>query len=140
MEKKIMAGILFLVIGTLLGVSSIASAHGWFGIGTQPTQEDLAAMQEQRQAMENAIANNDFAAWKSLMEDQIAKMQSQLTEENFQSIVIQHQKMEEFRSVMKDAKESGDYSKVKDFAEENEINFGRMHNPGGNMGKSFGFR
>lgn len=120
MEQKYILGIIITLIVSILGIS-IASAFG-FGKGfsfikSNLTEEEKAEIQKQNQEIRNAIENGDFATWKYLMEERIAKMQSQLTEENFNTLREHHQKMMEFRKAMQEARESGDFSKVKELQE-----------------------
>jgi len=119
MEQKYILGIVALSMVAILGVGMV-SAFG-FGngfINHDMTEEERTAMQEQHEAMQTAISEGDYTTWKSLMEEKIAKMQSQITEENFNAIKEQHQKMSEFRTAMQEARESGDFSKVQELQEE----------------------
>src|SRR3989339_211059 len=87
MTNKLILGSVALAIIALLGVSLI-SANG-FGMGFMNqnlTDEEKADMKVNRDAIRTAIEEGDFATWKALMEEQIAKMQDSLTEENFQEI------------------------------------------------------
>ncbi|MBU0959287.1 MAG: hypothetical protein KKB31_05070, partial [Nanoarchaeota archaeon] len=97
------------------------------------TEEERTAMQEQQEAMQIAISYGDYATWKSLMEEKIAKMQSQITEENFNTIREQHQEMSEFRTAMQEARESGDFSKVEELQE--EYGFGKGMKAGFKLGR-----
>lgn len=133
MEQKYILGIVVLTIVAVL-VISMVSAFG-FGKGfrfmkSELTDEEKTRLQEQRDAMQKAIENKDYATWKSLMEEEIEKMKEQLTEENFNKIVEQHQQMTELRSAMKEAKESGNYTKIQELQEKFGIEgkgFGRGH-------------
>jgi len=133
MEQKYVLGIVALAIVAVLGIGMV-SAFG-FGKGfrffkSDLTDEEKAQLQEQKDTMQKAIENNDYTIWKSLMEQEIAKMQAQLTEENFNKIVEQHQQMTKLRSAMQEAKESGNYTKVQELQEEfgiKEKGFGRGH-------------
>ncbi|MBS3079817.1 hypothetical protein J4218_06860 [Candidatus Pacearchaeota archaeon] len=98
MEQKYVLGIV-LLITAVIGVSMV-SAFG-FGNGLMKqdiTDEDRTLMQEKHEQMKSAIENKDYATWKTLMEEQIAKMQSQITEDNFNKIVENHVKMQDFRN------------------------------------------
>ena len=119
MERKTILGVFALAIVAVLGVSMVA-AHGLggFGFAQNLTDEQKAEMQEQHQAMQDAISNGDFDSWKSLQEERIAKMQEQLTEENFNKIVERQGQMEEFRNAMQESRESGDYSEIEKLQEE----------------------
>lgn len=117
MGRKTIFGIFALAMVAVLGVSMVA-AHG-FGFAGDLTDEQKAEMQTQHQAIKDAISNADFDSWKSLQEERIAKMQGQLTEENFNKVVEKHNQMEELRNAMQEARESGDFSEVKALQEEN---------------------
>lgn len=128
MKRKNILGILAIAMVAVLGFSMVtAQGFGGFGFAKSLTDEEKAEMQEQHEAMQKAISQGDYAAWKSLMEERIAKMQSQVTEENFNVVREQHQKMSEFRTAMQEARESGDFSKVKE-----------LHKEYGFEGKAFG--
>jgi uncharacterized membrane protein (DUF106 family) len=119
MEQKYVLGIVALAMVALLGIGVVSS----FGFGNgfmnqDMTDEEKAEMQEQQEAMQTAISEGDYSAWKSLMEERIAKMQEQITEENFNTLKEQHQKMSEFRTAMQEAREFGDFSKVEELQEE----------------------
>lgn len=121
MEQKYISGIIALTIVVVLGVSMISAMGFGKGLGfasSELTDEEKTQMQEQRQAMETAIENKDYTTWKSLMEQEIAKMQSQITEENFNKVVENHARMSELRIAMKEARESGDFSKIQELKEE----------------------
>jgi len=119
MEQKYVLGIVALSIVAILGVGMV-SAFGFSNgfMNQNMTEEERTAMQEQHEAMQTAISDGDYTTWKSLMEEKIAKMQSQITEENFNAIKEQHQKMSKFRTAMQEARESGDFSKVQELQEE----------------------
>lgn len=133
MEQKYILSIVALGIIAILGVSMVSA----FGFGnkfmnSELTDEEKTALEEQRQAMQNAIENNDFAAWKALREERIAEMQQSLTQENFNKQVERHTQMSEFRAAMEEARESGDFSKVEELKEEYGIEgkgFGKRNCP-----------
>jgi len=134
MKQKYVLGIVALSLVAILGVGMV-SAFG-FGNGFMNhdmTEEERTAMQEQQEAMQIAISYGDYATWKSLMEEKIAKMQSQITEENFNTIREQHQEMSEFRTAMQEARESGDFSKVEELQE--EYGFGKGMKAGFKLGR-----
>jgi hypothetical protein len=104
-----------LAVLVILGVGTV-SAFG-FGkgfINKNLNNEEKAQIQEERKQMENAIADNDYTAWKALMEQRITKMQSELTNENFKNVVEEHKKIKSAREAIKLVKESGNYSKVEE--------------------------
>lgn len=101
MEQKQFFGIAAVFLIAVLGVGAV-SAFG-FGDGFMKMElgdEDREEMQAQMDAIQTAIENRDYDAWKSLMEERIAKMQEQLTGENFEQIVEHHQQMSEMREAM----------------------------------------
>ena len=92
--KKIALGIFALSVIALLGVG-ITTAFP-FGVGKSDMKQNLteaeqAEVQVFHDALETAIENEDFDTWKSLME-------SQLTEENFNNIITNHNEMQEIRN------------------------------------------
>lgn len=48
---------------------------------------------EMQKAMQTAIEYNDYDAWKEVMQERVAFMQSQITEDNFNSMVESHNEM-----------------------------------------------
>lgn len=119
MKQKYILGIVALAMIAVLGVSMVA-AHGFgeFGFAKYLSDEERAEMQEQQEAIQTAISEGDYATWKSLMEERISKIQSQITEENFNIIREQSQKMSEFKTAMQEARESGNFSKVQELQKE----------------------
>jgi len=136
MVNKYTIGIIALVVIAIF-TASMVSAFG-FGrgfMGTSLTEAQKTEFQAQRQAMETAIQNKDYQAWKSLMQQKISEMQSQLTQENFNKIVDMHDKMTQVRDAMQEAKKTGDYSKVEELKTQLGIegkgfmgHFGNFHN------------
>ena len=90
--KKITAGVLVFSIIALLGVSLVAAFPFGFGKGMNQnlTEEEQAEAQAFNDALQQAIEDDDYDTWKELME-------SQLTEENFNSLVERHQQMQQER-------------------------------------------
>lgn len=94
------AGIMSLLVILALGVS----AFPFFG--AQPSADQKTFMD----SVQKAVANNDFATWKSLME-------SQLTGDNFNKMVANSQKMSQVKTLrdqIKQANQSGDAAKATD--------------------------
>lgn len=77
----------FILLG-LVAVAGIVSAFG-------PNFNS-----EDRDAIRQAIEDNDYESWKSLME-------SKITEENFNNLVERHQDMQQHREEMENAIEEG---------------------------------
>ena len=118
MNNKTILGSLAIAVIAVLAIGSI-TAFG-FGKGFMNpsiSEEEKSEMQEQMKAVQIAIENEDYATWKSLMEEQIAKMQAQLTEENFQALVEQHSAMSEVKDLkerLKTAIKNGDSETAED--------------------------
>lgn len=92
--KKITVGVLAFSIIAMLGIGLIAANPFGFGKGTisqELTEEEQTEMQEFHDSIQEAIEDNDYTAWKSLME-------SQLTQENFNALVERHATMQEQRA------------------------------------------
>ena len=117
MEQKYVLGIVVLAMVAILGVGMV-SAHGFGMWKSDLSDEEKVEMQGQMEAMQTAIADGDYEAWESLMEDRIAKMQESLTEENFNKLTERHEQMSKFREAMQEARESGDFSKIQELKEE----------------------
>lgn len=119
---------MFVALGlsVLLGVGFVAAYPSFKVKGNaEVSDEEIAEMQEFHENIREAIENEDYASWKSLME-------SQLTEENFSKMVEHHNAMQEKRDLMqrlRDAVESGDTESVEEAREElSESGFqGRLH-------------
>lgn len=135
--KKITAGVLVFSIIALLGVSLVAAFPFGFGKGMNAdlTEEEQEEAQAFHDALQQAIEDEDFEEWKSLME-------SQLTEENFNFIVERHKNMEEnraenqqIRNQIQDAMQSGDYETAQQLREQMGKN-----TSGFKKGKNFGMR
>ena len=85
-------------------------------MGQELSEEEVAEMQAFRDSMQQTIEDNDFAAWKSLME-------SQLTQERFDKLVERHSEKAEMRDLheqMQEAWDNEDYETVKELREEFE--------------------
>lgn len=100
MEKKTL-GVIAFAMFTVLAFGAV-SAFG--GFGNNMSEED-------REAMDTVMESGDFEAWKSLM-------QSQLTEERFNEMRARNQERAEFRDLMQEARESGNYSKIQELKSE----------------------
>jgi len=110
MEKKYFFGVAAMAMIAVLGVSLVAAypiGRGGF-MGTSLTEEEKVELKENREEVREAIENNDYEVWKSLMEERIAKMQKSLTEENFAEIVEMHEYMNQLHEAMQEARETGD--------------------------------
>jgi hypothetical protein len=123
MENKYMIGIIAIAIVLVLAVGTVSAYNlGMFsGFGkNQMTDQERAQSQEQEKAVNTAIANNDYAGWKSLMEQEISQMQAQITQDNFNSLVAQHQERsaaQQDQEAVKTAIANNDYSSWKSLME-----------------------
>ena len=136
MKSKYTIVIIALVIVAVF-TASIVSAFGFGKIfmATGITEAQKTEFQAQRLAMETAIQNKDYGSWKSLMQQRISEMESQITQENFNKIVDMHNKMTQLRDAMQEAKETGDYTKVQELKTQLGIegkgfmgHYGNFHN------------
>jgi hypothetical protein len=119
MKNKYTLGVFALALVAVLSVGFVAaSPFGQGFMNKDLTDQERAEFQEQKQAMQTAIANEDYETWKSLMQERIVEMQSQLTEENFNTLVQKHESMSEFRDAMQEARESGDFSRMQEIKQE----------------------
>jgi len=88
--------------------------HIGYGLMDQDLSEaEIAEMQTFRDSMIQAIEDNDFSTWKSLME-------SQLTQEKFDKIVEKHSERSEINDLheqMQEAWDNDDYETVKELKE-----------------------
>ncbi len=102
----------------------VAAAHPFFGMQGTLSDAEKATLKQTHDAIQTAIENGDYATWKSLMEQQ-------LTEDNFNKIVDANKNRAELKSAMEEAKNSGDYSKVKELMQKYGINghFGMHEKP-----------
>lgn len=106
MKQKSVYGGVALAAMALLLVGGVSAFGGFdrFSIGAPLTEEEKDNMEAFRDQVRTAIENEDYAAWYDLME-------SRLTQEDFEMIVEQHDKMQEIREIseqMRQAKEDGD--------------------------------
>lgn len=109
-------GIFAVLTFAIVAVGSVTAfglGHG-FMIGNSDSEETQAFHEE----VQTAIENNDFEAWKSLME-------SQLTEEHFNQMVEMHAQMEErmqLREQLREAMQNGDMETANQLREQLQEN------------------
>ncbi|MEN9626732.1 MAG: hypothetical protein RL557_1060 [archaeon] len=121
MESKYMLGMIALAMVALFGVSMISAMEGKGLMKSGLTDEQKANIKEKREAIRNALESNDYAAWKSLAEERMAKKNLEnfdLSEDHFNQAVERYGKMSQLREAVKEAHESGDYSEVKELQKE----------------------
>lgn len=97
MKNKYVLGLVAFGIIALLGISMVAAnGFAW-------SQEDKEVMQANREAVQTAVENNDYAAWESLMQERVQKMQDNINEGTFEAMKTRHAQMSEFRAAMQEA-------------------------------------
>ena len=114
MKQKQIFDIVALAMVAVLGVSMV-SGFGFKGLGNYEMAEE--EIKVQREAVKDAIENEDYEAWQTLMNEKISKMQDKITQENFEKIVEKHNEMSEIRELkeeLREARENGDIEKVEE--------------------------
>jgi len=101
MEKKKTIGVLALSLFAVFAIAGLVAAQG-FGVGNF---QNVNAVD--RIAVEQAVENGDYEAWTSLHEGMNGKMAELINEDNFHLLTEMHE-----------AREAGDFDKVKEIKEE----------------------
>jgi len=121
--KNAYKGAIAFGIVALLAVSFVA-ANG-LGIGHQfgtLSDENKETMKANMDAIKTAIKNNDYDAWAAAMnkqiEAQIAIMQAQITETNFNELVANYNEKSDVQAKIKSAKEAGDTETLQQLQEQ----------------------
>ena len=114
MDKKQKIAITVLLIFSVIAVGFVSAFPMGFGgfFNKDLTAEELKTLVEENQQMTQAIENGDYDTWKALMEERIDRMKSELTEENFNQIVENHNQMKERMEIeqqIREAIQNGDY-------------------------------
>jgi hypothetical protein len=113
METKYVLGIAMFSMMLLSQVGSV-SAFGfgnWFNHG---------ANSDEQESLQTAIENEDYSSWKSVMEGIIERIQSLITEDNFNELVNQSNEaedMKEEQESLQTAIENEDYDSWKSLME-----------------------
>ncbi len=106
------------VVGIAVSSYAAAGFKGWGGgRGVNFDSEKIAAMKKNSEALNQALENNDYAAWKELIGDRPGA--EKITEENFPKLVEAYNLMQ-----------AGKYEEARQIKEELGIGFG----PGAKMG------
>jgi hypothetical protein len=117
MKNKYTLGIAVFSVLLLLQVSSV-SAFGfgnWFNQGA-----DQETIREEQESLKTAIENEDYSAWKSVMENIVERIQSFITQDNFDKLVNQSNEAEEIKEeqeALQTAIENEDYDSWKSLME-----------------------
>ena len=101
MQRRNIIAITAFMIVALLGIGIVSANRfggnfmelGFMNHGDL-TDEEIEEMQTQTDAINKAITDNDYDAWKTLMEEKIAQLEAQLTEENFNILVEKYNERE----------------------------------------------
>jgi hypothetical protein len=93
MKQKYTIGILAIAMVALLGAGMVSAFGSGTGLFNILNKQNMTQVHEQQQALQTAINNNDYNSWKSLMEQQISKMQALVTQDNFNTLVEQNTKV-----------------------------------------------
>ncbi len=110
--NKTTLSILAVSMFALLAVGTVAAfGFGKGGLNADLSEEELAQMQEQKQAMQTAVENQDYATWQNLMLERVEQMRAQITPENFNNIVEQNENQQAFHEAVQELKDSGDFSR-----------------------------
>lgn len=132
MTCRALLGIASLVVIAILGISfAVAFPFGRDHAMRGVSEKEKTEMQEFGKAVQQAIEDKNYEAWKSLMGQEIAKMQAQVTEENFNKIIGQHQQkgaVQGEQNAIQAAIEAGDFSSWKTLMEAQitETNFNKL--------------
>ena len=141
MNNKTLALFVALGVVAMLGVSLVAAFSGSFGkakgsFGETLSEEEIAEKQAFHESLMEAVENNDYASWKTLME-------SQLTEEKFNEMREMHLGMQEKLELMQQfrrAIEDGDTETVEQLKEElSDLGFNRGFHSKFNKGWNHNF-
>ena len=117
MKRKNLLGMFAFAVVAMLGLS-VVSAYG-FGVGrVDLTEDEIAEMDANREAMQNAVETGDYAAWEGLMMERLADMEDSINEEAFAEIQARHEERERLNKAVKEAQETGDWSEVEALREE----------------------
>ena len=116
-----------ILIAGVLGISLAAAGFG-NGFMNNLSDEEKQEMIDNQNAICQAIQNDDYETWESLMLERVAQLEDRITPETFQELQDNYQSHEDFRQAMRDAKESGDWQAMQDLHEEYgmEGNYGRL--------------
>ncbi len=117
MENKKMFGLFALATIAMLSIASFANAFPG-GEFSNLSEDEKLELKENKEAIKDSIKNGDYDAWKTLMEERIAKMQAQITEDRFNEIVTRHEEMSVLREALQEARESGDFTVVEELRAE----------------------
>jgi len=107
-NKRIIALAAFaLTLVLTAGFSSAYAYSGGYGFkGKSFSPEKYQDMTEKRETMNEIYKNNDYNAWKQIMEEKVGEMGKQISEENFSQMAKIHSLMQQ-----------GEYEKARELKE-----------------------
>jgi len=113
MDKKQKITIASLLVFSALGAGFVSAfPMGFRVLNKELTSDELKTLTEERQQITQAIENNDYNTWETLMEQRIEKMKSELTQDNFKQVVDRYNQMKErsqLKQQIKQAIQNKDY-------------------------------
>jgi hypothetical protein len=134
--NKYVYGSLVIAMVAVLGMGAVfATGPNGFGNGfmkSDLTDEEKLVMQEQKETYQTAVESEDYATWEALMLEKVGFMEDQITQENFDEIVVRHAERAEFRMAVDELKASDDFSReamqeLKTQYGIEDKGFGKMH-------------
>ncbi len=139
MKRKTTYGIVALATLVVLVVGGVSAFGLGFGNGQGLTDDKKVEMQAFHEEVQTAIQNEDYNAWRTLME-------SQLTQENFEALAenhVQMQEAQEIREQMREARYDGDTETFEELRtqlqEMNSFGMGNHKMMGSGPGKGFAY-
>jgi hypothetical protein len=102
MKKKLIIGVFALAMIAILGFGAVSA----YGFGRMSSEE--------KESMKTAIQDGDFETWKTLKQERMSRMFSEIDEEKFNELRARHQERAEFRNAMMEARDSGDWERVQE--------------------------
>jgi hypothetical protein len=114
--KRTMLALMAVMLISVLAIGSVFAYQYGNRNNTNPAIDKVAA--------ENAIESGDYASWKALHANSNGKMVSLINEGNFHLLKEMH-----------DARESGDFTRVKEIKTELGFNAGNGQGKGMHMGQ-----
>ncbi|MGK0232660.1 MAG: hypothetical protein ACI9P9_000755 [Patescibacteria group bacterium] len=126
MEKRyVLSGFAFMTV-LLLGFSMVSAMPGFGG-------EESEERSLHKEALRAAIEAEDYDAWAALMAERVARLEASITTEHFTEVIERHsdreaereahsENREALRAAVDSARESGDFSEVRELREESGFN------------------
>ena len=77
-----------LAVVALLGLS-VVTAYGFNS--PNASEEDRALFVSERDSLREAVESNDYDAWKIVMQERLARLETSINEESFNALVVRHE-------------------------------------------------